>query len=320
VAGGGVIGLSVALELQRRGHRVTVVDTQRAARQASWAAAGMLAAEDPHHPAALLPLSRLSASLYPEYLWRVEARSGQRVPFQTETVVEHLPGGGVVRRPERSVDPRQLGEALVAAVRASGCVLHEDVGGVEFAVAKDGVSVRTVRGDGLTADCLIHTSGAWFDGRSILSPRKGQMLRVQVPASMQIAEVHRRADVYIVPRTQGPQAGTALIGATVEDAGFDVNTREADLKGLRELAAELVPVFGDAAHTPMVEAWAGLRPWTPDELPLIGKVEGSPREFVAAGHFRNGILLAPATAVVLADLIEDKPNRIELAAYRPERF
>lgn len=320
VAGAGVIGLSIALELSIRGHRVTVVDTQKAMRQASWAAAGMLAVDDPHNSPELLPLSRLSVSLYPEYLRQVEALSGACVPFQTEVVVEHLQDGRVLQRPERSLDPRQLGPALLAAVRKAGAAVYEDAGGLETAIADDGLTVRSVSGREFKADRLIHASGAWFQGRSIVTPRKGQMLRVSMPATAPITEVYRRADVYIVPRTQGPQAGTAVIGATVEDVGFDLNVRQVDLDRLRLLAAELLPVFGDSARTPTVEAWAGLRPGTPDGLPLMGALEGRSREYVATGHFRNGILLAPGTASVVADMIEGKPERVNAAPYRPGRF
>jgi glycine oxidase len=280
----------------------------------------MLAVDDPHNPPMLLPLSRFSVALYPEYLRRLEALSGEGVPFQTEVVVEHRPDGQLMRRAEWSLDPRQLATALLSTVRKSGMDVYEDAVEVDVSISQDGVEIRSAGGRRLTANCVVHASGAWFQGRSIVRPRKGQMLRVQMPAMKWITEVHRRADVYIVPRTQGPQAGTALIGATVEDAGFDVSTRPADLEGLRLLAAELVPVFADAVDTPMVEAWAGLRPWTADELPVIGTMEGSGKEFVATGHFRNGILLAPGTAIVLADLVEGKPERVDLAAYGPERF
>jgi glycine oxidase len=320
VAGAGVIGLSIALELRLRGHSVAVVDTQKAMRQASWAAAGMLAVDDPHNPVALLPLSQFSVALYPEYLRRVEALSGEGVPFQTAVVVEHLPGEQVVRRAEWSLDPRQLATALLSAVRRSGMEVHDDAGEVDVSTSQEGVAVRLSGGRRIAANYVVHASGAWFQGRSMVRPRKGQMLRVQMPAASWITEVHRRADVYIVPRTQGPQAGTAVIGATVEDVGFDVNTRQVDLEGLRLLASELVPVFGDAAETPTVEAWAGLRPGSPDDLPVIGAMDEGQREFVATGHFRNGILLAPGTAVVVADMIEGKPERIDLEAYGPDRF
>jgi glycine oxidase len=144
------------------------------------------------------------------------------------------------------------------------------------------------------------------------------MLRVQLPSPL--TEVHRSEHIYIVPRTLGPQAGTALIGATIEDAGFDTTTHPADLATLRARAAELLPALASESNAPQLEAWAGLRPFTPDELPLLGALPFSPREFAATGHFRNGILLAPATAHVMADLLENKSPTIDLAPFSPTRF
>jgi glycine oxidase len=147
-------------------------------------------------------------------------------------------------------------------------------------------------------------------------PRKGQMLRVTMPEGLALTEVHRSERVYVVPRTRGPQAGTALIGATVEDAGFDVSTNADDLAQLRAWGAELVPQLGSEVDAPMVEAWAGLRPMTPDQLPLLGRWNDS---VIATGHFRNGILLAPATAEVIADLLEGKATAVDVSAFAPGR-
>jgi glycine oxidase len=142
------------------------------------------------------------------------------------------------------------------------------------------------------------------------------MLRVRIPAGLRLEEVHRSEQVYIVPRTQGPQAGTALIGATVEDAGFDVSTTDKELAGLRRLAAALFPALASEVNAPMVEAWAGLRPGTADQLPFLGRAGD---QIVAAGHFRNGILLAPATAVVIADIFEGKLPSVDLSPFHPSR-
>ena len=146
------------------------------------------------------------------------------------------------------------------------------------------------------------------------------MLRVRMPASAPLTQVYRSERVYIVPRRHGPQAGTAILGATVEDAGFDTQVHQADLAHLRSLAAELVPALADEHDWPTVEAWAGLRPATPDSLPLLGRLHPGSRQWAATGHFRNGILLAPATASVLADLLEHKTPSVELAAFSPTRF
>jgi glycine oxidase len=148
-------------------------------------------------------------------------------------------------------------------------------------------------------------------------PRKGQMLRVRLPFPLN--EVHRSERIYIVPRTRGPQAGTALIGATVEDAGFDTSIRSENLSAMRALAAELLPEFASESAAPIVEAWAGLRPTTLDGLPILGACTQRGR-FVATGHYRNGILQAPGTAVIMADIVEGKSPSIDVSALSAQRF
>ena len=313
IFGAGVIGLSLALELRGRGHRVMLTEpgwaTGSVRGQASTAAAGMLAAEDPHNPPELLPLSRFSRSCYPDFLARIEALSGQAVPLQTHVTQQTMPDGEVRRLAEHSLDPRQLVPALRAAVEQSGATFTELPG------EHDDSS--------LSAGRIVYTTGAWGGRNLPLTPRKGQMLRVRLPHDLALEEVYRAEHVYVVPRTQGPQAGTALIGATVEDAGFDTATEPQALTKLRALGATLVPALAAEEQAPAVEAWAGLRPATPDGLPLLGPWPAADRQqsaFVAAGHFRNGILLAPATAQVMADLLEDRQPTVNLSAFTPARF
>ena len=289
----------------------------------------MLAVEDPYNPPELLPLSRLSGAIYPEFLARLEELSGLHVPFQTNRTLQTMPNGTVQELAEHSLDPRQLAPALrLAAERAGVQILaHDYAPGARL---------------GNDAETEVYTAGAWhlpsLPAFLQITPRKGQMLRVKLPKGSDLHRVHRREHGYVVPRTHGPQAGTALIGATVEEAGFDLTTSPASLLALRLLGAELVPELADAARAPMVEAWAGLRPTTPDLLPLLGVLSSghlsgpdrpgtragsgaaNHRTWIATGHFRNGILLAPATAMVMADLIEGRPSPIDLRAFSPTRF
>jgi len=309
IVGAGIIGLSLALELHERGIRVQVLERDTPLSHASTAAAGMLAVNDPHNPAALLPLSQLSAQLYPRWLAHIHQLSGIAIPFQTETTLQYQSDGNILHFSERSVEPRQLGAALLAAVRNAGIELREHC---EFHPSA-----------APTAQTIVYATGAWQPGsiKIPVVPRKGQMLRVQLPPSLKdLREVHRSDEVYIVPRIYGPQAGTALIGATIEDAGFDTSTHTTDLRQLRSRAARLLPVLADETAAPMLEAWAGLRPGTPDHLPLLGAMTPGSRHFLATGHYRNGILLAPATAVLLADLIQDKPATLDLTPFSAARF
>lgn len=326
VAGSGIIGLSLALELVHRGASVVALDTAAASSGASIAAAGMLAAEDPHNPPELRNLSLLSLSLYDEFLHRIQTLSGLPVPYQTTSTFQYLDNGTSVRLAERSLDPRQLAAAALRAVHLSRIPLIEHAGRLEISEHLHGTSVQPLHGPTVEAKRLIHASGAWFasgtwpSGPPAITPRKGQMLRVRIPAALDLHEVHRSSSIYIVPRIHGPQAGTALIGATDEDAGFDVSTTQADLDQLRLLAATLLPPIGNAITAPQVEAWAGLRPAAADGLPLIGRLPGSLHQWMATGHYRNGILLAPATAVAFADILEDRVSPVDLKPFDPARL
>jgi glycine oxidase len=329
IAGAGIIGLSLALELHARGASVVLLDTAAAAQGASIAAAGMLAAQDPHNPPQLRELSAWSLSLYDGFLDRLAAASGARAPYQTTTTLQYLEDASTLRLEERSIDPRQLTAAALESVRRSGIALFQHCGRINIAEIETGVLLRPQHGAPLFAKRLVHASGAWFEAERLsgsirhqpaIRPRKGQMLRVQIPRDLDLHEVHRSASIYIVPRTQGPQAGSALIGATDEDAGFDLHTSPADLNLLRARAAALLPALRSSADAPQLEAWAGLRPAAPDRLPLLGALPGSTRQWLATGHYRNGILLAPGTAVALADLLEARPPAVDLRPFDPARL
>jgi glycine oxidase len=320
-----LVGLAIALELKDRGANVTVVDCRQSLAGASTAAAGMLAADDPYNPPELRELSRLSAERYPAFLGRLEALSGIAVPFQTDTTVQYLEDGSTRRLAEHSLDPRQLAAALRAAVNATSIRLLEHTQIEAIHQDADGPTIQLTDGRAILTQAVVYAAGAWtsevmaaLDGDPIpITPCKGQMLRVHLPFPLD--EVHRSERIYICPRTCGPQAGTALIGATVEDAGFDTSVCADDLAALRALAAKLIPELASEAEAPMVESWAGLRPATPDRLPILGACS-RPGQFIATGHYRNGILQAPGTALVMADLLEGKAPAIDVSALSPLRF
>lgn len=325
VIGAGLIGLAIALELSDRGAQVTVIERGTSLEGASTAAAGMLAVEDPGNPAALRDLSRLSAERYPAFLARIEELSGISVPFQTDTTIQYMEDGSNLRMAEHSLDPRQLAEAVRGAVKAKAIRLikHSQVA----ALLGDVHETEIELGDGrsVRAGAIVHAAGAWtaevtealgVDAIPI-APCKGQMLRVRLPFALR--EVHRNERIYVCPRTTGPQEGTALIGASVENAGFDTTVWADDLAALRALAAEIVPELGLEAKAPMVEAWAGLRPATPDKLPVVGRLSRA-GHFIASGHYRNGILQAPGTAIILADLIQEKTPAIDISKLSAQRF
>ena len=198
------------------------------------------------------------------------------------------------------------------AVRAAGVVLLEDVEVTAVHEHSAGVEIETGAGR-WAAERLIHASGAWaarLTGLPIV-PRKGQMVVVEDAGPEQLKAVLRTPDVYLVPRGDG----RIVIGATVEDAGFDKRVDEAAVARLLDEAAEIWPAVRQAR---IVESWAGLRPATADELPVIDAC--GERCWVATGHFRNGILLAPGTARVLREMILGEPLSVDVAGFRCGRF
>jgi glycine oxidase len=142
------------------------------------------------------------------------------------------------------------------------------------------------------------------------------MLSVSLPPSFPLHFVVRTPQIYIVPRTAGTKPTRAIIGATIEDAGFDTTVHRSDIARLRSQAAGLLPSLANATE---LEAWAGLRPATPDGLPILGPLPGQTNHLLATGHYRNGILLAPATAQVITQLIYNETPSIALSAYAPDR-
>ncbi len=163
--------------------------------------------------------------------------------------------------------------------------------------------------DTFSAASAIDCRGAWSGAP--VRPRKGQMLYVQ-PQSSVLQHVLRAPEVYIVPRS----SGKILIGATVEDVGFDKSVDPSAISQLLNAAAKYLPALASA---PVTQRWAGLRPGTPDNLPIIGPTD-KPRVFAATGHFRNGILLAPVTAQIVADLLYGHPSPLDIRAFSPDRF
>ena len=334
VVGAGIIGLSLALELHHRGARVTVIERDTALSHASTAAAGMLAAHDPENPSQLQSLSELSVALYPEFLRQIEDFSGIAVPFQTTRTFQAHPGYTDTKQPtlppqltpgihhfqlldEHSVDPRQLSAALLGAIRSTTIDLREHTELRTASESRSGVQLDTNAGS-ITTRFLIYTQGAW--SLAPVTPRKGQMLSISLPASLPLQDVIRTPEIYIVPRTQGPRAGRALIGATVEEVGFDTTTSFNDLAYLRSLAAQFLPQLANETLCPSIDQWAGLRPATPDALPLLGRLHFDSNQIIASGHYRNGILLAPATARVMAQLVLGKAASVNLTPFSPDRF
>ncbi len=334
IAGAGIIGLSLALELSKYGARVIILERDAPGQEASSAAAGMLAASDPETPYVLQSLARESARLYPEFVNMVERASGIKTDFRQHGTIaigqvhNAPPEYRAISREELSrlepslrsrslpvylvqegsVDPVLLVRAAVKAAELAGI---EIFGQTEFRTGQAsprGIAVLTSHG---TIQCkmLVNCCGAWSGAP--VRPRKGQMLYLEPHDPELIQHVVRAPDAYIVPRS----SGKILIGATVEDVGFDKTVEEETIERLKHAASKYLPELADAKIT---SSWAGLRPGTPDDLPIMGQTEAG--IFIASGHYRNGILLAPATAKLMANLMMGRQPASDLTPFSPFRF
>jgi glycine oxidase len=218
---------------------------------------------------------------------------------------------------ERCVDPRDLTAAAIATARRHRSINFSSgnqVLAVEVAEGKACV-VRTAKTQ-FAAGMVVNCAGAWagqigphnFPTR----PVKGQMLCVIMPQKELVRHVIRTPHVYLIPRSDGRM----VIGATSEEAGFDKQTVPEVIQKLRQAAIEVVPKLAEARF---LQAWAGLRPGTPDGLPILGATP-TPGYFVATGHFRDGILLAPVTAKLMAQMMTGQAAEIDASKFSAQRF
>lgn len=345
IIGGGLIGLLTARALRRRGWSAELYERGEIGRSASWAGGGILSPLYPWRvPDAVNVLARLSMQAWPglaDELHRVtgidpEYRPGGMLVIDDDDPVEVaawaarlgvalerpepraaaalepdivLPAGGLFRLPAVASirNPRVLrGVRGVAA--GEGVSLHEYAPVRRIEV--DGAHLRGIRieQESISADAVIVCAGAWsatlLEDSGIAAPAirplRGQMLRfADVPARLHQVVLARGR--YLIPRRDG----SVLAGSTVEDAGFECVTTETARAGLEVFARELMPALVGCEVT---DHWAGLRPGTPDDVPIIGAHPEIPGLWINAGHSRSGLATAPASAELLAALInEDTP-------------
>jgi glycine oxidase len=349
VVGGGIIGLSLAIELRKKGASVLVVERGEPAREASHAAGGMLVDCSAETPRALQPLATASARMYPEFVYELQIESGLFVDLRDHGTIVFSPPEHVHERPgftaadlakllpapltelepalagfnrpafylkERSVDPRAISAAALGTAKRRGVDISsgDEVTAVNLSDGK--ASGVTTKKTSFHAAKVVNCAGAWsgqippyaFPTR----PVKGQMLRLASPSRNLLKHVIRSPEAYLIPRSDG----RILVGATVEEAGFDKRTDVATIQRLHRAAIALIP---ELRNSRVLEDWAGLRPGTPDALPILGAT-ATPGYYVATGHFRDGILLAPITAQVMAEVITGSPCSHDLKPFSPERF
>ena len=350
IIGAGAAGLATGWRLRQAGHSVTVLERAQPGRAATWAAAGMIAVagEIGESSGAEAEFARHSRWLWPEFAKELEVASGLDIGYlQSGALMVQLPGedpswlpsGELVERigaerareiepalvgdfgtvawapNEAQVNNRALGIALAHAFVSSGGELALNEAAVRFEVREGrSVTVQTPF-HRYEADAFVIAAGAWsglIEGlpehtRPPVKPIKGEMIAVRgAPFPTHIV---RGSHAYLVPR-----GDALLIGATVEDAGFDTHLTDSAAQSLFNAACALAPAI---ARAEIAEHWAGLRPGTPDGLPILGPT-ASPDIYAATGQFRNGILFTPAIAELMTDVLLGKAE--VPAAFDARRF
>jgi len=353
VIGGGVIGLSIAREVAP-GKSVLLLDRGATGEGASWAAAGILSplseADEPgpffelccasyalfrnfveslqqesrvdcgYSPAGLISLAaseETSRTFQRQYEW--QRRAGFDVEFLSpddvrsmEPLVTAKISAALFMPAESSVMPRRL----VNAIRESCIKRNVDI---RTGVRVDSISRNAVRAGDATfeAASIIVASGVWspeidgLDPPIPVHPRKGQILSLRMPAGA-FRRMIRWQHSYFVPRN----TGELVIGATDEDEGFDQSITPA---GIGRLLTDAQGISAHVGGYPILETWTGLRPATPDGLPSLGP-SSIPGVYYATGHYRNGILLSPVTAAIMADLVNGRTPTVAIEPFSPARF
>ncbi|MGB3201450.1 MAG: glycine oxidase ThiO, partial [Nodosilinea sp.] len=347
VVGGGVIGLAIAIELQQRGATVTVL-SRNFAQAASHAAAGMLAPlAEGLPPGPLLDLCLDSLRCYPTWVSKLEALTGQSVGYwpcgilaprrtvpeaaspaqgwlSAATLSYYQPGmsdtvqGAFWYPEEGQVDNRLLVQALRQAAIDLGVSLQEGTGAIALQQHQGRVErVCTASAGDFSASHVVLATGAWAHELLPLPvfPKKGEMASLRVPPShgtpLPLQRVLFGEDIYIVPRRDG----RIVLGATSQDVGFAPHNTAGGVNQLLSNAIALLPQLADFS---LDETWWGYRPVTPDECPILGPGPAA-NLTLAIGHYRNGILLAPITAQLVAQTVMGTLDP-RLAAFSWQRF
>ena len=360
VIGGGMIGLAVAEELVRRRVKVLLLERNEAvAREASSAAAGILSPQsEARGPGPFLDLLRAAAARIPNEAARLQADSGLDFDYrpcgmlnlafseseehaleqardwqlkagiaveswmarrirEEEPAVDGPARSGLFWPENSQLDPVPMAQAYERLILRGGGEIRTGTPVLSVRLRGDQVAGVQTPGGGIEVDAVINCAGSWagFDEGLPCSvpcaPVRGQILQFRVRQALVRRVVHSEA-AYLVQRRDG----RLVAGTTVERVGYDRRVTEEGRRSIRQGAAR---ICSSLAGLPVEAEWAGLRPDTPDHLPILGEtpVRGL---WVAAGHYRNGILLAPLTGRLMADCVMGRAPEISLGPFRLDRF
>ena len=355
VVGGGVIGLLSAYRMAEAGKSVLLLESGDVGSEASWAGGGIVSPLYPwRYSPAVTALAHWSQDFYPQLAERLFAATGVDPEVHTtclywldlEDEAEALAWAAREGRPLSKVDvsaahdavpvlgggysqaifmanvanvrnPRLVKSLKAALLALPGVTLHEQCEVTGFVQDAGNVVGVNTTGGPILGDQVVLAAGAWSGellgtlGLSLpVEPVKGQMILYKCAADFLSSMVLAKGR-YAIPRRDGH----ILIGSTLEHEGFDKTPTDIALESLKASAIELIPALAEAE---VVGHWAGLRPGSPEGIPYIGQVPGFSGLWLNCGHYRNGLVLAPASCQLFVDLLLGRAPIIDPAPYAPQ--
>jgi glycine oxidase len=364
VIGAGIIGCTIAYRLAKQGLKIIVLDRSTPGKEASHAAAGMLAprAEAAHNAQdELLNLFEASHSIYPEFVAELQEESGVHIGYrkigsillatdyqeakalagfmarllaqnrqveelETKMLKKAEPAladsvqAGLYFKDDHCIDNRQLMSALISAGLSEGVQFEHDTPVIRVKSDNNRITEVQTFNKSFTGDFIVNAAGAWSgmvgpeevpSCKPPVRPIRGQIIRLQTYPQPLHHMIHT-GHCYMVPWPEG----RLLIGATMENVGFKKAITAGGMQHLLNAAIRTVPELSAAT---VDQAWAGLRPDTPDSLPILGKT-AIDNLLMATGHFRNGILLAPITAQIICELVLSNTCSVAIEPFLLKRF
>ena len=348
IIGGGIIGCATALALATAGCRVTLLERGILGGESSWAGAGLLSPLLPwHYREEVTRLTDWSRALYPAWISGLRAASGVDPEYRISGMLVLPPydwpaarawagarGEPVQELSARSMlldlaiddtalwmsgvaqvrNPRLL-QALRLALLQQGVQILEQTAVTGWRSRSTCIEAVTTAQGEIVADEFVFAAGAW--SRELLgelgvdipvNPVRGQIVLFKSEPG-RLKQVVYRDGLYIIPRDDGH----ILVGSTLEEVGFDKAVTQAARIDLSRRAAELLPFL---AQAPLVAHWAGLRPGSPDNIPIMTRHPTIENLYLSSGHYRYGVTMAPASAQFMANLILGLPNPIDTTPYR----